>query len=377
MSTRLLITGGRAPAALELARLLGTAGHQVYAAESLDNSLVAASRHVRKSFRVPAPVDDPQGFTRAITRIIEDHGIDLVLPTCEEVFHLASHPLPCPVFAPPFERLLRLHSKWEFIQDLNARGIQTPDTWLVRSPQETADVLKSLPPTQRLVFKPVYSRFGVAVHVQKASDPPPALDGRPWVVQAFVEGRAWCTYSIVRNGRLRAHAAYQPRFTAGPGASVYFQAEDHSGLRQWVEAFAGEGLTGQLAFDFIEAPDGTLYPLECNPRATSGVHLFGPDGPLADALLQDDGPVLTPTPGASAMLGLAMGVYALPSALLDGQAESWLTAFTGARDVVASWTDPGPALAQVALYAELLWKAQRLGVTALEASTADIAWNAP
>ena len=50
---------------------------------------------------------------------------------------------------------------------------------------------------------------------------------------------------------------------------------EHAAARAWVETFvAREGYTGQIAFDFIETEAGVMYALECNPRATSGVHLL-------------------------------------------------------------------------------------------------------
>lgn len=40
-----------------------------------------------------------------------------------------------------------------------------------------------------------------------------------------------------------------------------------------------ENLSGMFGFDFIEEANGTTYVIECNPRATSGIHLFGNKAP--------------------------------------------------------------------------------------------------
>jgi len=84
-----LLTGGRAPATLELARIFHSAGHQVFLAESVSGSLTANSRAVAASFLIPPPRQQPKDFIRALIEIICQNKIDLLIPTCEEAFHVA------------------------------------------------------------------------------------------------------------------------------------------------------------------------------------------------------------------------------------------------------------------------------------------------
>lgn len=364
----LLLTGGRAPATLDLARLLFAAGHTVLVAESLPRHLCQASRAVARCFDVPAPNTDHAGFIDALGSIARVMAVDLLIPTCEEVFHVAKGAarLPCPVFAPPIAALRKLHSKWAFIQAVEG---PKPRTWLLHELAER--------PAGKLVLKPEFSRFSTQVRILEADEPLPALKGS-WVVQEFVAGRALCTYGVAREGQLLAHAAYAPDFTAGAGAAIYFQPLQHPALQAWVQAFVSrEGLTGQVAFDFIEAPDGTLYPLECNPRATSGIHLFEAADRLDRAFLGPVPQLTTPRPEARAQLALAMWVYGLPSAAQAGPRKlfGWGKALGEAPDVVFRWDDPMPALEQWLVFAELERRARQAGVTALEASTLDIEWN--
>jgi len=378
-----LLTGGRAPATLELARLFHAAGHRVVVAESLPHHVCQGSLAVARNVQVPAPNPDRAGFLAALAAIVRDERVDLVLPTCEELFHVAAgrDQLGCAVFAPPLPQLRRLHSKLQFIRDLAARGVAVPETWELRSPADWA----ALPAGRPVVLKPVFSRFGLDLLRATTGQPLPATGGaagaagfdfsRPWVAQAFVAGRALCTWSVARGGELRAHAAYDAAFTAGPGASVSFQPLDHPGLAAWVRDFArAEAYTGQLAFDFIEGADGTLWPLECNPRATSGVHLFAPGDGLDRVLLGEATPALA-TPSASAVLGLAMWLYALPEARTPERLASWVGRMAGTRDAVFRWDDPLPALSQVAAFGDLWWAGQRAGTSAIAASTRDIQWD--
>lgn len=377
MST-VLVTGARAPVALELARLLHAAGHRVLVAESLPRHLCERSRAVARSFRVPAPNADRAAFLAALARIVREERVDLVLPTCEEVFHVAAGPLGCEVFAPPRDHLLRLHSKLAFVRTLESRGVPAPETWEVTSPEDLAALCRRLPAGDRLVLKPVWSRFAVHVAFVTAGGPLPALSDRPWIAQRFVEGRPLCTYGVARQGRLLAHAAYDAEFTAGRGASVSFRPLDHPRLLQWVQDFvAAEGLTGQASFDFVEGADGTLWPLECNPRATSGVHLFDAADGLDRAFLGRPQEVLLPRPEASVVLTLAMWLFALPQVRSLARLRAWADRLRGARDAIFRRDDPLPFLSQFGVLAHLASVALRHRTSLLAASTRDIEWNGP
>lgn len=71
---------------------------------------------------------------------------------------------------------------------------------------------------------------------------------------------------------------------------VYFESTEHPSIRAYTEKIIfslGSKFTGQLAFDFIETVDGRLVAIECNPRATSGIHLFSGKSYLAAAFTSE------------------------------------------------------------------------------------------
>lgn len=116
---RILLTGGRAPATLDLARQLAVAGHQVYMAESCPAHLCVHSREIVRNYSVPKPNEDSDGYINALIEIIMLEKIDWLIPTCEEIFfvargldRLSQH---CLVFTDSLDKLRCLHSKWEFI----------------------------------------------------------------------------------------------------------------------------------------------------------------------------------------------------------------------------------------------------------------------
>jgi len=374
---RILLTGGRAPATLELARLFHRQGHTVLVAESLKTHLSAPSRAATRNVLIPAPNPNPEPFIAALAALIQHESIDLLIPTCEEIFWIAQNheclSQLCTVFCEPLNRLLRLHNKWEFIQRASTYGLSVPKTTLLTSPNDLA----SLQPP--LVLKPVYSRFAAQTKFFRQKGNLPSIHPtpqRPWVAQQFIEGQQLCTYSIAHQGRLVAHTCYPTYFTAGQGATIHFHHIDHPAALAWATAFIQrEAFTGQIAFDFIQTLSGQLFALECNPRATSGIHLLASNPNFSQAFLTSDSDLLTPFPNADSMLSAAMLIYGLPAAFSTQALSRWATAFTTARDVLFTWNDPLPALWQFFSLLTFVWRGLRQGISPLEASTLDIEWN--
>jgi predicted ATP-grasp superfamily ATP-dependent carboligase len=226
----------------------------------------------------------------------------------------------------------------------------------------------------------VYSRFAarvlIAPTIKEATQAMTSGPACAWIAQEFMEGRQICTYSIAHKGTLTAHTTYRADFTAGRGAAIVFEHIYHPVIFEWVQLFVSQlGFTGQIAFDFIETSDGSVVALECNPRATSGIHLFSNEGDITRAFLDDSIVCLTPKKQQAAMLSTGMLVYGLPTSLKKRQLVKWLTKFFTSRDVVFDARDPLPFLLQwrsIISYSRL---GRKLGISALAASTFDIEWN--
>lgn len=378
-----LLTGARAPATLELARHLATAGHRVLSADSVAVNPCRRSRSVAKNFVLPAPVDDFESFAAAIAGICQREQVTWIIPTCEEVFWVSRAMETCPqasrVLAPPLSVLTRLHSKWEFIEHLRELKFLVPQTWLLRSASDLEVLRDAIERPQRLVFKPVYSRFASRVRFWREGEPWPNLEPEahhPWVAQAWVGGEGVCTYGVAHAGKLLAHAAYPVRFTAGVGACISFETLQDERVLHWVERVVKAlDFTGQLAFDLMIDSEGQIFPLECNPRATSGVHLFAHDGRLAGALLGETTELVTPPDEAAAVLCLAMGVYGLPAALKQGKLGNWGSLMLRARDAVWRRDDPWPMVDLALTFGAFGYVAQQRRLTIAQAMTRDIEWN--
>jgi predicted ATP-grasp superfamily ATP-dependent carboligase len=377
---RILITGGRAPVALDLARRFAASGSVVFMADSAAFFLGRASRAVTRAYRVPPPRSEGQAFADAIGSLIKAEGIEHVVPTCEEVFYVARYADEWPevdLFLPRLELLRQLHDKGSFPALARGLGIQVPDYWVLRSPGDLAQV--PLPP-EELVLKPSFSRFAVHTLIRPQVEalarlmPTPAT---PWVAQRFVQGREICSYSVAREGSVRAHSAYIPEWRAGQGSSTYFTPIRNELIEAFAVRFAQKfGYTGQFAFDFIESPDGQIHVLECNPRATSGVHLFGPGHELARSFFcSGDTLVRPPADARSRMLAPAMILFGLGTALKKTALRRWRSSFLEGKDAIWSAKDPLPSLNLYLGLCAFGLKAITTGGTLQAAATHDIEWD--
>jgi len=264
-----------------------------------------------------------------------------------------------------------------FIQLAFGLGLSVPETSLIESVDDLPTAFSCWP---RLVLKPVYSRFAARTLLcpsrSQAEAAFRASPGTAWVAQKYLSGRQICTYSVAHQGRLTAHCAYPSEFTAGLGSTILFRAIDHPAALEWVQCFVAERqFTGQISFDFIENDKGNIFALECNPRATSGVHLFADSADFSATFLDPNKPCLFPLPSGSSMLLTAMLVYGLPAVLLKRRLKPWLSAFTHSRDVIFSPHDPAPAFLQLRSLLYFVILGRRYKISPLEASTFDIEWN--
>lgn len=375
--TNLLITGARAPVALHLARLFTFAGHHVWLADTHRVPLARATRFAEGYVQLPSPQHNVPAYGRAVEAAVAAHLVDLVIPTCEEVFFIAAardlHGARFQLFAPPITTLARAHHKADFAAGATGLGADPPRTDLVNS----IDQLAAIADAGERVLKPAWSRFASRVLVQPkphqlaALRPTPA---DPWLVQDYLPGEEICCYAVAKEGALLAFAAYRPLHRAGLGAGIAFELVDDDIARQFAAGYAARhGWTGQLSFDFRRDAEGGLHVLECNPRATSGLHFFAVADQLPDAVLT--GTPATPTDLRAMTVPLALLLYGLPTALRQGRVASWWSDFRRMGSILAWPGDRSFVGAQLLALAEIALIAIRHGRSLQQAATYDIEWN--
>lgn len=378
MAERVLVTGARAPAALDIARSLQAAGFEIHMTDCVPARIARWSNAPTAVHRHASPVHRPADFARDIRGLIDRIDPLAVIPTCEEIFHLAalaeaggwSHKLICP----PFETLATLHHKGRFAALCDELGLPVPDTTVIT---DSADLMREASGAD-VVVKPAWSRFGSQALVSPDAAALERLRPSPetlWVVQSRVKGEEVSFYAIAHEGSLTAFSAYRSDWRARGGAAYVFTplaGPVSDRLRIMAEALARVVGRGQFACDAIVDAAGQPWLIECNPRATSGVHLFGRSDAFGRALLGHA--IARPEPERWRN-SIMLDTFGLGDALRTKRLTAWRDERRLSHDTLAAPRDPLPPLGA-------LMDAAGFGLRALtsvqglaQAMTADIEWN--
>lgn len=379
MARTVLLTLGRLPKCLDLARCFHSAGWRVVVAEPFAWHPARMSNSVARSVRVTAPRLSKTAYLDDLAAVAAAERVDLIVPVSEETMHVSRlHDRPgfgVPVYSPPHAVAVRLHDKAEFIAMAAGFGLDVPET--ARAGTAEAEALAA---AGEYVAKPIFSCSGRGVRFMDRGAPlPEEALAEPSVVQRRVRGAVRSTFSIAHRGRVLMTSVYRGLVMAGTVAVAFarVEGEEAAAIRAWVERFvAASGYSGFISFDFVLDGDGRPFAIECNPRVTSGIHflrpeavvgaILDPDGPQpadpfrADARLQQFFPCLTATQGAMFRKGRDF----------FGK----LAVLTGARDVMWSASDPLPLLTMTPTSYEILALSIFKGVSLGDAATRDIVW---
>lgn len=376
---RVLVLGGRAPVALDHARRFAAQGSTVYVADSVPCRISSYGRAVAGTFRLPPPRFAAGEFAGELARILQERRIDLLLPTCEEVFYVSRlrHRLPrqCLVFAPPFDQLRDLHSKRRFLELAAHCGANIPNSACISNIRDAVTWSEGRP----VVLKPEFSRFGVHVRLHPEGIPAGSAELEPmggWVVQEFCAGRELCSYSVAVDGVVTAHVEYQPRYRMASSSSFYFDPCSAPGIRDFVDRFVRKiDFTGQISFDWIIGRDGRPSVLECNPRAISGLHLFDMLDPLPAAIMGQAKSCIIPRQRRPKMFSAIMVSMGLRGALRTRRLGEWLADWRRASDVLSHEGEIAPTLGGLLDMGSHYRRAISQKCSIREASTRDIEWD--
>jgi hypothetical protein len=378
MRKTIVVTGARAPSALHLARGFHSAGHRVILADTFRYPMSRATRMKDAYVRLPPPRRRFSDYSAAVAALVAREAPDLIVPTCEEVFFLAAvrdrRAVDIPLFAPHFDLLAKVHNKADFAQLAVGLGADPPLTLRLECRE---DLARLSDPVDKFVFKPAWSRFGSRVLIKPSRadiDKLRPTKTDPWVAQTYLPGEEISAYAVAVDGRVAAFQAYKPTYRVGHGAGVAFEAVNTPAAQRFVAGLVARlNWTGQISFDFRRDEDGELHVIECNPRTTSGVHYFGPEDGLAQAILHGT-PAQASSTG-SMTLPLAMMAYGLPHAWRHQGLARWRHDLATMQDI-SSWSgDRGLLLSQLRALGEIAVKAAREGRGLIETSVRDIEWD--
>lgn len=364
-----LLSGGKMTKALVLARAFSRAGHRVVLVETARYRLTAHrfSRAV-DAFHVVPDCGAPD-YEDRMRAIVAAEGVDVWVPVSSPASSLPearlAASLGCEVVHLPTADLERVDDKHAFARMAQEAGLPVPATHLVTDPAQVVElatapgpwILKSIAydPVRRLDLTPL-PRPTDAETAAFAADLPMAPDN-PWILQELLAGTEWCTHGTARGGRLTAWVCCR-----SSAWQLAYDHVEHPAIRAWVERFvAHHELTGQVSFDFMEAADGSVKAIECNPRTHSAITLLADHPGLAAAYLGDDtgdtrdtgstgstAPPVAPPPGTRPTYWLHHELWhALRQPATAGRR---LRALVRGRDAVLDGRDPLPFLALYAVH---------------------------
>ena len=375
MPRTLLLTLGRLPKGLDIARAFHAAGWRVLVAEPFRWHLTGQSRAVARSFQVTAPAVDHAAYLAEIADIARRESVDLVVPVSEETMHVAhlrgALPAGTGLFTMPPEVVLALHDKHGFIGRARGQGLAVPDTVMLGDAAGAA-----MAAAGDVVVKPIFSCSGRGVQILRhgANLPAPAVD-TPMVVQRFVPGAVLSTCSIAQGGRVAATVVYCGGIMSGTVAVSFQRVERQAAVEAWVEQFVrAEGYTGFISFDFVLGADGVAYAIECNPRATSGLHFIAPADLVACVLNTSPGAVARMRPNAHMQQFYAALTETQSSVTHWARFRANLRMLLQARDVTWDIADPWPFISMPFTSWKIISMAAKRRVSFGEVATLEVGW---
>ncbi len=275
MTVRVLLTDGLQRKTLVAARSLGRAGYEPWVADDTTFSLARWSRYAARALRSPSPGN--AAFGDWLLAVAAE--VDLVLPMDDLSTQAAiacGDALSAKSLLPTAEQFEIGRDKWRTMQLAARAGVPHPESVPVGTKDEMVDARAAL--GENLVLRPRVGSGGRGVRYL-APHPrtlPADLAGH-LVQRRLPRGRKFDVGLLyARNGSLRATFCQEELrwFPAEQGASTLQRSvarDDLVGLsRQLLQPIGWRGL---VEVEWLEAPDGTPYLMEINPRPWASLGL--------------------------------------------------------------------------------------------------------
>ena len=355
---RILITGGKMTKSLQLARSFYQAGHTVFLVETHKYWLSGhrTSQAVSKFYTVATPEKDPETYRQDLLNIVKKEQINVFIPVCSPVssyYDSTAKPLlqkaGCEVIHFDPDITAMLDNKYEFCKKARELGLSAPKVFRFTSPQQVLDFDFQTDGSQYIIKSINYDSVrrldltklpfdGMEDYISKL----PITEENPWVMQEFIKGQEFCTHSTVRDGKIQVHCC-----SKSSPFQVNYEQVNNPEILAWVSHFVKElKLTGQISFDFIQTPDGTIYPVECNPRTHSAITMFHDHPDLPAAYLEDNNhpQPISPLPESKPTYWLYHELWRLTEIRSRKDLKNWWQKISQGTDGIFRKDDPLPFL---------------------------------
>jgi predicted ATP-grasp superfamily ATP-dependent carboligase len=354
----ILIAGARMTKTLQLARSFHAAGHRVILIDTEKFWLSGNqfSNAVAGFYTVPDPNQNLVGYVEKLQAIAHQEQIDLFIPVA--MFAVTyfegweKHPLEgfCQVCHFDRDTVQMLDDKFAFAEQARSLSLPIPKSFKITNPKQVLDfdfsqeqrpyILKSILYDARrrldLTKLPCATEEQTAAFVNSL----PISEKTPWMLQEFIPGQEYCTHSTVDQGRSTMYCC-----CASSAFQVNYGTAHKPEIQAWVDRFLTSiNGYGQASFDFIEAADGTVYAIECNPRTHSAMTLFYNHPGVSDAYLHPDRipTTLQPLPDAKPTYWLYHELWRLTEVRSLSQLKQRLQKITREKEAIFSVDDPLP-----------------------------------
>jgi predicted ATP-grasp superfamily ATP-dependent carboligase len=371
-----LLTLGRMPKGLEVARGLAAAGCEVLVADPHRTHLARHSNAVSGSFRVTAPATSPDSFVKDLLRIVWDQQVDLVVPVSEESVHVARMvdrlPERVRFFGAAFEMARTLHNKYLFNRLAADLGLPVPETALLGGVEATD--LAARAPT---IVKPVHGSAGIGLHRIEPGCALPTTTARPSLIQERLTGQELSAIAVVYEGHCAGIAVYRGTIMSHSVAIAFERVDSAKPIEAWIRSFAAEtNYTGFLSFDFFNATDGSTRAIECNARLTSGIHFLEPEA-VGRFLLHPDRTTIIPLKQRRRFQHVFPCLGVTEMSLIKGGFWKNLDALLSSADVTWSRKDPMPLIMMNFCAYPIIrqWMGGKMSLG--EAAITDVEWREP
>lgn len=305
---RVLVTDADQRSSLAVVRSLGRATYHVEVCATHDAPLAGASRFSRGSHRVTDPTDDASAFTADLTNLVDDRGIDVLLPMTDVTASVAlalRHTFPELVIPfPSTEAWQRASDKKHLMDVAGELGVPAPRQRVIED--ATVDVSEAIAFAEGLgfpvVLKPHRSavatpervlRFGVQIATERG-DLVRRLkafraEAFPILLQEHIRGPGMGGFFLAEEGRIVQQFAHRRLREKPPTGGVSVLREGvplRADVRRYSQALLERfGWSGVAMVEFKEdAASGTVYLMEINGRFWGSLQLAidcGVDFPTA------------------------------------------------------------------------------------------------
>ena len=294
MAVNILVLDANERSALAATRSLGRKGFAVFVADTLPETLAGASRFARGQAAYASPYEAPGAFFADVLRLIEEHGIQFLLPMTEATAYVilarrdelpATVTLPFPANAD----LDQLADKRRLVALAQELALPVPKTWGF---PDAARARAVKTPFERfpLVVKPARSRILTAggiiptqvaiVHSTAELDSllqRPDLQQHPFMIQEYIEGEGQGIFALYRQGEPVCFFAHRRLREKPPQGGVSVLSESRA-IEPRMRDIADKLLSaahwnGVAMVEFKVAADGTPYIMEVNPRFWGSLQL--------------------------------------------------------------------------------------------------------